>query len=114
MACFAAANSPTSYTSNVTGCTDASSYTVNATSVDFAMKAVNYVGQYDYTLALEVWNQTDGYWMAVELQTGYFAYGVTKRFYLAGKRTGSYRMKGYFTLNGKTYINVTPPFAVFR
>jgi hypothetical protein len=104
------------YIANITGWTDAESYTENATSIDFFHQAIHYAGTYDYTLALEWWDAKNGYWKAVELQDGYMAYKVTKYFYLAGKPAGSYRMTGYYTPEGgsTTYINRTPAFIVKR
>ena len=101
-------------------CTDAESYSANATSIDVVC---DYGGgnpvTWDYTLAAEVWN--DPYWQAKKLLTGYFSHSTpAKIFYIneLGLSPGdnSVRIKGYFTRrdNGSTTTEQTPAFIVKR
>ncbi|OPX00662.1 MULTISPECIES: hypothetical protein [Geobacillus] len=107
-------------------CTDASYYTENATSIDVT---AYYQGggiadpngdgfiapTWDYVMALEIY---DGYWKAVELQTGYYRHQTpVKKFYLAGKKEGRYRVRMYYQARENeeyTGVVTTYSFMVYR
>ncbi|MED0662181.1 hypothetical protein [Geobacillus thermodenitrificans] len=86
-------------------CTDASYYTAKATSIDVTAyysgggigdpKGDGFIAPtWKYTMALEIY---DGYWKAVELQSGTFrVQSATRKFYLAGKKAGTYRVRLYY------------------
>lgn len=116
MACFSEFHTDDRHNANVSGCTDASYYTKNATSIDFLMNIVYPDGySYDYTLYLE--RQTkDKKWVVEGRMRGVLTNHVNFKFTLSGRPQGLYRLKCDLTWSktGVKYRNVTPGFMVYR
>lgn len=111
MPAYSQLHSP-NYSPNFIGSTDYNSYGVNATSIDFEHGVMNGI-THNYTIALEYWNGSS--WNAVELKNGTIRTTGTLKFYLSGKKAGSYRIRGYYWQSGgTTWINGTPAFIVNR